>query len=289
MDAHELYGKHERSFESYKFVYPVLSRRARGLSIGINLNPDKVCNFKCVYCQVDRTTESQTRFVETDRLLAELRSMLAMASSGQIFATDKFRETPEELRRINDIAFSGDGESTTYTNFAELMEKCAGLKREMGLDDVKMVLITNASMFERENVRRGLDILDHNQGEIWAKLDVGTAEYYQHVNKSTVPFARIVKNIMEAAQKRPIVIQTLFMKIDGAGPSPEEQTAYTDRLNEIINSGGSIKLVQIYTIARPPAEANVAFIEDDQLDEIAEGVRRRTSLPVETYYGRKYW
>ncbi len=97
---------------------------------------------------------------------------------------------PPHLRRLNDIAFSGDGEPTTYKNFDELMEKCASVKREAGLDDVKMVLITNASMFHRPHVERGLAVLDQNNGEIWAKLDAGTDEYYHLIERTPIPFDR---------------------------------------------------------------------------------------------------
>src|SRR5262245_24698587 len=102
MSTHHLHQRHERTFEANRFVYPVLSRRSGGLSIGINLNPDKVCNFDCIYCQVDRTRQSETRFVEIDALLAELTDMLDCVTSGEIFATEKFRDTPLELRRLND-------------------------------------------------------------------------------------------------------------------------------------------------------------------------------------------
>ena len=60
LNAHR---QHPRRFEDFKFVYPVLSRRAHGISIGINTNPDKVCNFDCIYCQVDRTTEPPVKEV----------------------------------------------------------------------------------------------------------------------------------------------------------------------------------------------------------------------------------
>src|SRR5688572_26115790 len=76
MPTHQLHTLHQRRFDDNRFVYPVLSRRSRGLSIGVNLNPDKVCNFDCIYCQVDRTRQSETRFVETEGLLAELDDML---------------------------------------------------------------------------------------------------------------------------------------------------------------------------------------------------------------------
>ncbi|MEX0791938.1 MAG: radical SAM protein, partial [Pirellulaceae bacterium] len=72
MELHPLHTQHERGFEANKFVYPVLSRRSKGISLGVNLNPDKRCNFDCIYCQVDRRSESETRFVETERYFAEL-------------------------------------------------------------------------------------------------------------------------------------------------------------------------------------------------------------------------
>ncbi len=75
MSTHQLHTRHDRTFDAYRFVYPVLSRRSRGMSVGVNLNPDKVCNFDCIYCQVDRTSQSETRFVEMDSLLVELRDV----------------------------------------------------------------------------------------------------------------------------------------------------------------------------------------------------------------------
>src|SRR5204862_1383001 len=130
----------------------------------------------------------------------------------------KFRKTPRELRRLNDIAFSGDGEPTTYRNFDEIIAACAEIKRRHQLDDVKMVLITNASMFHREHVKRGLAILDENNGEIWAKLEAGTEEYYKLVDRTTIPLAQILDNITAAAKVRPIVIQALFMRVNDQPP-----------------------------------------------------------------------
>jgi len=287
MASHDLHKHHERTFESNRFVYPVLSRRSRGISIGVNLNPDKVCNFDCVYCQVDRTTQSETRFVELDALLLELRSVLELAASGRLYQTEKFRTTPPELRRINDIAFSGDGEPTTYKNFDELMLRCAEVKRDMGLDDVKMVLITNASMFHREHVKRGLGVLDNNNGEIWAKLDTGTEAYYKEIIRSTIPFTRILDNIRDVAKERPIVIQTLFMKVDGVGPDEAELAAYLQRLTDIIAAGGHISLVQIYTIARRTTEENVTMIENEEVDRIVALVRDQTGLNAAGFYGSR--
>jgi wyosine [tRNA(Phe)-imidazoG37] synthetase (radical SAM superfamily) len=285
MSLTPLHTHHPRRFEDNRFVYPVLSRRSGGISIGVNLNPDKVCNFDCIYCQVDRTTTSETKFVEIAQLLEELESTLQLTASGGLFQLPKFQDTPAKLRRLNDIAFSGDGEPTTYRNFDEIIEACAGLKRRLGLDAVKMVLITNASMFHRPHVQRGLEILDQNNGEIWAKLEAGTAEYFQLVDRTTIPFQQILDNITAAAKIRPLVIQALFMRVHGQPPSDAELNAFCDRLNEITSAGGQLKLIQIYTVARQPAESFVAPLTDQEVDSIVGLVERRTSLPAQAFYG----
>jgi wyosine [tRNA(Phe)-imidazoG37] synthetase (radical SAM superfamily) len=289
MPTHQLHTRHERSFETNRFVYPVLSRRSEGISIGVNLNPDKICNFDCIYCQVDRRSQSETRFVETDALVAELEHALEMVLSGAIYEAPKFRDVPGPLRRLNDIAFSGDGEPTTYKNFDELIATCAAVKRAAGLDEVKMVLITNASMFHRPHVKRGLEILDQNQGEIWAKLEAGTDAYYQLIERTPVPFRQILDNIAEAARVRPLVIQSLFMRVSGAPASSEELEAFCDRLNEITSAGGQIKLVQVYTVARRPAESFVAPLTDAEVDAIVALVHERTGLEARAFYGSADW
>jgi len=180
---------------------------------------------------------------------------------------------------------SGDGEPTTFKNFDELMQTAADLKREHELPAVKMVLITNASMFHRPVVRKGLEILDQNNGEIWAKLDAGTEAYYELVERTKIPFRQVLDNIQAAALVRPLVIQTLFMRIENIPPAPEEITAYIQRLNEITKAGGDLKLIQIYTIARRPAESYVAPLSDVDVDAIVSLVEQRTGLNAVGYYG----
>lgn len=280
-----LHTRHPRQFEANRFVYPVLSRRSEGISVGVNLNPDKVCNFDCIYCQVDRTQQELGAFVELPQLLSELEGTLQLAASGELFAHPPFDQTPPAWRQLRDIAFSGDGEPTTYRNFDQIVAACAAVKRRLGLDTVKMVLITNASMFHRPAVQRGLAILDANQGEIWAKLEAGTEAYFRRVERTTIPFRQILDNITQAAQVRPLVIQALWMRIEGQPPPAEELEAFCQRLREIVAAGGQIRLVQIYTVARPPAEAFVAPLHDAEVDAIAELVRQRTGLAVKAYYG----
>src|SRR5207302_8445310 len=95
--------EHRRDFAGNRYVYPVVSRRSRGVSVGLNLNPDKVCNFDCVYCQVDRSTPRPVRDVDLARLRDALEDMLDRVQSGQLFEEERYRQTPAELRRLNDI------------------------------------------------------------------------------------------------------------------------------------------------------------------------------------------
>lgn len=277
--------EHSREFEQLRFVYPVLSRRSHGLSLGVNLNPDKICNFDCIYCQVDRRSDTEAVFVEQPRLIAEIDGMLDRIQSGRIFQDPGFDSVPPALQRLNDIAFSGDGEPTSYRNFAEIVEQVACCKRQYGLESVRLVLITNASLFHRENVKRGLEILDRNQGQIWGKLDAGTEEYYRRIERTPIPLQRILDNLLDAARLRPIVIQSIFMRINGKPPDHAEITAYIRRLNDLTRDGGRLELVQIYTIARRPAEISVTALSNQEIDRIADRVRSETGLNTAVFYG----
>lgn len=274
---------HRRSFADFRYVYPVVSRRSKGVSLGINLNPDKLCNFDCVYCQVDRTTPGSEPEIDLDVLTEELEELLQLVLSGELFQQERFRFVPVALRRLNDIAFSGDGEPTTCPLFFEAVERAAAARQRHRLDSVKLVLITNATQLHKPRVRQALDLLRQNNGEIWAKLDAGTQEYYQTIERTTIPLSRIVTNITQAAQQAPLVIQSLFLRLNGVPPSQAEQEAFCDRLNEIVTVGGQIQLVQVYTVARRPAEPSVSALSPEEVADLAELVRQRTGLPAEAY------
>ena len=282
------YRQHPRRFEDFKFVYPVLSRRSRGMSIGLNVNPDKICNFDCMYCQVDRSTPATVTKFDLGVAEAELREMLGTDLSKR----PPFDAVPKENLRVNDIALSGDAEPTTLKNFSATIEMIARVKPA----GCKIVLITDAGGLDRADVKRGLEIMDANDGEVWAKLDAGTEEYFKLINRTKIPFKRILKNIAACAKARPVVIQSLFMRVRGLAPSDTEIGAYCERLREIGNinpARSGIKLVQVYTLARKPmtvvdgvpAWQFVAVLSNAEVDAIAERVRREAAVPAESFYG----
>src|SRR5207249_1513690 len=230
--------RHPRSLGENRYVYAVLSRRARGISVGINLNPDKICNFDCIYCQVDRTTPPVFREVDEGLLMEGLESVLRSAKSGGLYEEPTMACLPEARRRLADVSFAGDGEPTTYPRFREVVAEVVALKKRLQMDGLKISLLTNCTVLDRPAVREALRLLDSSDGEIWAKLDAGTEAYYTQV---CVPggakFSKILSNILETARLRPVVIQSLFLKYQGAGPPGDEIEAYCGHLREITKGG----------------------------------------------------
>jgi len=281
---------HRRVWRDFDYCYPVISRRSRGVSLGVNLNPDKVCNFDCVYCEVDRLTPPKRRDMDLDLLDKELGLLLDLATSGEIYEFPPFDSARPEQRRLNDIAFSGDGEPTTAREFPEVVARVARLKAQRGLDLVKLVLITDSSRLQAPEVVKGLETLMANHGEIWAKLDAGTEAYYREICRSQVPFQRILDNLLATARRWPILIQTLFLSWKGQGPSAEEVEAYCGRLETLLAEGGRLQAIQLYTVARPTPEPEARPLSRAEMDALAAQVGvRLPGLPVEVYYGPEAW
>ncbi|MBI5684227.1 MAG: radical SAM protein [Verrucomicrobia bacterium] len=278
---------HSRTYREFCYVYPVISRRSHGLSIGINLNPNKACNFHCVYCQVDRATPPRVSMLVLSTLERELREMVELVQSGTLASEYPFNTVLDMATRINDIALSGDGEPTTVRQFRDVVEIVTRVKRETGLQETKVVLITDCAGLDRTDVQAGLRLLDDDNGEVWAKLDAGTEQYFKQVNRTAIAFSRILKNLALTARPRPIVVQSLFVRLHGEPPPVTEIEAYCERLNEIIQGGGKIKLIQVYTVVRKPLESWVDPLSERELEAIAARIHRNTQVPVETFAGGK--
>ena len=258
---------HRRELDANRYVYAVVSRRARGLSIGVNLNPDKACNFDCPYCQVDRTSPGGPSRIELPVLAAELEAMLGRAA-GPLWASPPFDSVAPPLRRVADIAFAGDGEPTTPPEFAAAARAARQLRDRLA-PGVPLRLLTNATLFHKPKVRAGLAEFD----ELWCKLDAGSEAYFQAVDGTRLPFARILDNLLLVARQRPIVIQAMLLTLDGAGPDDTEVGAWVGRMREIVAGGGRIDHVQLYGVARRPSDPRCGPLAPERLEAIAEQAR----------------
>lgn len=169
-------------------------------------------------------------------LLRELKQMLAgLAPEGALWREPEFAALPAEKKRVADIAFSGDGEPTVFAGFAEAAEQSVFVKESFGpvFAGAKVVVITNAAGLDRPEVRHALEFLDEHKGEVWAKLDAGTPEYFAQINNTALPYLKVLGNIRACARARPIVIQSCFVRLNGSAPPPAEVDAYLARLREI--------------------------------------------------------
>jgi wyosine [tRNA(Phe)-imidazoG37] synthetase (radical SAM superfamily) len=264
-----------------RYVYAVMSPRARGLSIGVNLNPGKRCNFDCIYCEVDRTGSRVGDEPVDVRLLAnELEQTLGHLQTAQLSST--FPNVSPGFLHLRHVALSGDGEPTLCPNFEEVLETVVHLRASGKIPHFKIVLITNASGLTRPAVLQGIRLLTRRD-EVWAKLDGGTQAYLERINGRDVCLAHVLENIGVVARERPVVIQTMVPAIDGRNPFLKEIAEYAARLRELTQRGAQIQLVQIYSANRPTCHSECGHLSLRALSEIAKEVRARTGLRTEVF------
>ena len=271
-----------RDFLDNRFVYVVISPRARGLSIGVNLNPDKRCNFDCVYCEVNRCLPSMEERLDVEVMAVELEKTIAQVRDGHLRELAPYRELPAELLKLRHVALSGDGEPTHCPNFAEAVRAVMHLRARSRQGFFKIVLITNSSGLDLAGVQEGLRYFT-GQDEVWAKLDGGTQAYIDTVNLPGVPLEKIMANILWLGRRRPVVIQSLFPSLNGREPAAMEIEEYAQRLKELKEAGAQIPLVQIYSATRPTPHSGCGHLPLKSLSRIAQQVRVVTGLKAEVF------
>ena len=238
---------HSRDVAGYKYVYPVISRRAGGLSLGINLNVNNACNWRCIYCQVPNLTRGAAPAVQLPEIKAELCSFLEKIIRGD-YLNEKL---PSGLQRFNDIAFSGNGEPTSAPNFLEVIDCVASVRRSSLVpDSVKTVLITNGSLVHQDKVLNGLEKMRRINGEVWFKIDRATQAGIEVINDVKLSPERIKRNLTLSANACPTWIQTCMFKLDKKYPSEDEVDRYLAFIDSIVADDIPIKGVLLYGIAR---------------------------------------
>lgn len=234
---------HSRDSAGLRYVYPVVSRRAGGVSIGINLNPNNACNWRCIYCQVPNLTRGTAPPVDLPLLEKELGGFLHELQHG-----DFMQRVPPEARRINDIAISGNGEPTSADEFVEVIELIGRLKPA----ELKLVLITNGSLMQRDNVQQGLRLMAQLNGEVWFKLDRASEAGMALINDTKMTMEKVQQNLETAISCCPDTwLQTCWFALDGIEPSAHDEDDYLVFLSALMSSGVEPKGVLLYGLARP--------------------------------------
>lgn len=270
-----------RDFLGHRFVYAVISPRARGLSIGVNMNPDRICNFDCPYCEVNRGLPAAESRLDLEVMAHELQNTLELVRSGRIRELSFFKTTHPDLLKLRHVTLSGDGEPTLCPAFTEAVQTVTHV-RARGFSFFKIVLITNATGLDLPEVQSGLKYFTRDD-EIWAKLDAGTQEYFQKINHTDVLLEKVLANILAEARRRPVVIQSLFPSLHGQEPPPDEIVQYANRLKELKDAGADIPLVQIYSATRPTPRSECGHLPLKTLSRIAQTVRQIAGLNAEIF------
>lgn len=269
-----------RDWLGNRFVYAVISSRARGLSLGVNMNPDRMCNFDCCYCEVDRRSPSHETELVVDVMAGELYRTLRAVRTGHLRTRPFYQHLPAELMEMRHVALSGDGEPTLAPNFVEAVQAVARVRALSGF--FKTVLLTNGTGLDKPEILRGLEILTKSD-EIWIKLDGGTQSYVDKVNRPNVPLEKILANILLVGRQRPVVIQSLFPSVHGEEPPTEEIQEYARRLKELKAGGAQISTVQIYSAARQGVHAEWGHLPLRVLSQIAQTIRQVSGLRAEVF------
>ncbi|HUC86082.1 MAG TPA: radical SAM protein [Candidatus Acidoferrales bacterium] len=263
-----------------RFVYAVISSRAGGLSLGVNLNPNGHCNFDCPYCEVDRGRLSANAQLDIRAMTDELERTLLALRLGILQRPPWFESLAPSLRELRQVALSGDGEPTLAPDFVGAVEAVVGVRARDRF--FKLALLTNGTELHRLAVARGLALFTPAD-EIWIKLDGGSQKYLETVNRPEVPLEKILENILLIARQRPVVIQSLFPSVRGEKPPEPEIQAYAARLCELVAAGAQIAQVQIYTATRPRVRRDWGPLPSRVLSQIGQTVRQATKLRVEVY------
>ena len=260
---------HGRENLARRYVYSVLSRRAGGISLGINLNPDRICNWACAYCQVSRTDSAKLpEPVDQDVCRAEISELLGSVADGSLLDEPVHRGLPEHLKQVVDLSFSGDGEPTTAPAFGAIVDHVLAERNRLNLN-LALILLSNNSLAHRPGVAAALKRFAAAGGVVHVKLDAGDETGYQRVDRSAVSWARCSENMIATSRLAPIVIQSLFCAVDGVFIDAAEARRYAGLLSDLLDAGGAIAEVHLHSVARPPPFAGVHALPLSYLASIA--------------------
>lgn len=256
------------------YVYPVVSRRAGGVSVGINLNPNNACNWRCIYCQVPNLKRGTAPKIDLIRLESELHNFLHELLHGDFMQ----QHVPIETRRINDIALSGNGEPTSAKEFEQIILLIEQVKKKFAdlPGDLKLILITNGSLINRPYVQKGLAHMAKLNGEVWFKLDSATREGRQLINNTQMSIRQVRENLKLAASLCPTWLQTCAFQINNKPPTDKETQAYLNFVNNLLQEGVPLWGVLLYGIARPsmqPEAFKLTKIPDSWLIKFSDKIK----------------
>jgi wyosine [tRNA(Phe)-imidazoG37] synthetase (radical SAM superfamily) len=271
---------HSRELSGLKYIYSVISRRAGGLSIGVNLNVNNACNWQCIYCEIPNLTRGTPPPIQLDLLEQELRFFLHEIIHGDYME----KNVSVEDRHLKDIAFSGNGEPTSAEEFPEVILIVKKILEEFNLlNKIKIRLITNGSLMHKASVIKAVEMLKEMNGEVWFKVDSATEGSIKTINQVNLKPHQILERLRNSINVCPTFVQTCIFTIDGKGPSEKDIDAYLQLVGEVKTN---IQGVHLYGLARPslqPQAKSLGRISQEALEDIAIKLRNLNVATTVSY------
>jgi wyosine [tRNA(Phe)-imidazoG37] synthetase (radical SAM superfamily) len=195
------------------------------------------------------------------------------------------RHVPEGSRRVNDVAFSGNGEPTTSPDFAACMELVAGVLDELDPDrNLQTILISNGSQVHKPQVQAGLARLADRGGEVWFKLDGGTPVERSLLNGMEIPDQKVIDNLVQCSRRVRTRLQTMRVAVDGQGPDEEADGSWTDLVRSAQAAGARVHDVLLYGLERKvyqPEAERLSKLPAEELLARGEAITAELGLPVQ--------
>jgi len=266
-----------------RFVYLVISPRARGLSIGVNVTPEVQCSLFCLYCEVPRETPPVPRSgLDVEAMGAELRKTLELVFSGALARIENYRNLDPKLLELREVMISGDGEPTLAPELSGAVLQIARHRATGEFPFFKISIYTNGMHLDEPRVMEALQFLTARD-ELWIKLDAGTQEYMSLVNGPNARLDKVLSNILLTGRTRPVGIQSMFPKINGAEPSSAEINAYVGRLRDLKEQGANIQAVQVFSAGPSARPSGCEHLPLKCLQKIARRIQTGAGMKAEVF------
>ena len=220
------------------YTYGQVASWRYGRSLGVDITtPPKKCTFNCIYCQLGPTKKHVTSQDDVQDDLPPSKDIIL-----------EVKETLERLDRttVDVLTFSGTGEPTLNPSIGLIESKIRDIS-----ENLPIILLTNASLFPRKEVRKGIANFDI----ITAKYDAGDEDTFKRINrpaKGTFKLHDIQDGIKQLHTEMKGMLALEVMLLRGSrGLTNIESAPRKALINGIIDVNPDI--VQIYTPWRPAA------------------------------------
>ena len=224
---------------------PVNSRRF-GLSLGIDLSPDrKSCNFDCVYCELEAAKP-----VDTIKNPPSVKEVIK-----------EVKEKLEKFPKVEVITITSNGEPTLYPYLDDLVDELNKIKQNK-----KLLILSNASTICDDKIKATLEKIDI----VKLSLDCATPKCFKKIDRPLkgIDISHLIE-CMKDINPPTLVIEILLVK--GINDKTEE----IEKLNKILHDINPDR-IDLGTIDRPPAY-KVQKVKEEKLIELS---KLFTNLPI---------